>query len=149
MEHNLIGRMSQANLSSTHTKLFWSTDTHSDDSIFRMAWNSLRYGRMRGTSYSKCLENNPRALIVPSPSLHAALQGKACILPKGRQRACLLSARWEYVLEPAVGFVSPNVGCWFMIHPTLICTSKEKCGLCSRKCLFPEVTLKEHRWLSL
>lgn len=61
----------------------------------------------------------PRGCTVPSSSLQASLQGRACSLPRESQHAWLLCVCLEYVLESAVervGFVSPCVGSWLVSH---------------------------------
>lgn len=52
---------------------------------------AFKYGRVRGTK-TKWLENKPRCCTVPSSSLQASLQGRACTLPRESQHAWLLCA---------------------------------------------------------
>lgn len=144
----------QATFPSSHIKLSSSTDMFSVHSAYFLDGLEIPevsgYGRVRGTSNSEWLEKKPRGCTVPDSSLQAALQGRACTLPRGRQHAWLLSVCLEYVLESAVervGFISPCVGSWLMSHLTLRGTSKKNVGCALESACFQKWLQRSNGWL--
>lgn len=89
--HTLVVRVAQpqAIFPSAHIKLSSPTDMFSVYSAYFLDGLEVPevsgYGRVGGTCNSKWLENKPRGCTVPDFSLQEALQGRACMLLRGRQ----------------------------------------------------------------
>lgn len=99
VEHNLVVRVSQTNFPSTHIELFWSTDMHSDDSIyfqdglkFPVVWKNERNILQQMPGEQSKSTDCPQFLSARSSAregLHIAKGDAVCMSPICKSGICV------------------------------------------------------------